>query len=151
MTLKEVIDFAQARTNTVGDGRFPFLLLREYTNQAQREIQMQMWQSGFRKFEKSASLTTSLTSFYSTSRNNGVVAALPTDLLEVPEAVRMVVCAVTGTGANEYMATEVNELSLPEIINNGFLAPTLQKPVYVRMNNNIFVFPGSHSTYTIYY
>lgn len=150
MTLKEVIDFALARTNTVGDGRFPFLLLREYTNQAQREIQMQMWQSGFRKFEKTASLTVTPTSFMGV--DNCGTASLPSDLLEVPEAIRFILCTdAADAGVNNYPAFEVNEMSLFEIANNAFLVPTLLKPVFARINNTIYVFPSGHDSYTINY
>ena len=151
MTEKQMVDLVYARTNTIGDSRFPYLLLREYINQSQREIQLALFGNGYKKWEKvSGSLTPTTESLF--GADTCVSVTQPSDLLEVPEAIRFVEYGVTGgTNYTRGMANEVNELTFQELMKNSFLLPTLKNSVFARIDNKIYLLPGGGDYALVHY
>ena len=148
MTEKQMIDLVYVRTNTIGDSRFPYLLLREYINQSQREIQLSLFGNGYKKWEKvSGNLSPTTESLF--GADNCVSVAVPTDTLEVPEAIRFIEYGVSGGVRG--MATEVNELTFQELIKNAFLQPTYRNPVFARIDNKLYVIPTAGDVFYVHY
>src|ERR1017187_5940741 len=144
-TLKMLRDQIILDANISGDVNFPDLRLNRIINLSQRYVQTALDGLGMRKWEKSAGLTLAPGLFVGIAIKTSPV---PTNMAESPKAIKFV--DVTD-GTRNGLAFEIGENLFFENITNTFLTPTISKPKFARLANNILLSPATITSGTIYY
>lgn len=136
-----------------GNPNFPTLRLNKIINQAQAYVQTQLADLGFKRWETKQDITAGLASgSYAGSSNIlkcPINSTYLTNILESPKSILF----FEVTDESDYgIAYEIDPLEFQEQINNQFLAPTVKKPVFMRLANYIYFSPNDIAhAYAHYY
>lgn len=146
-TLLQLRDQLIIDAGVEGDPKFPIPRLNRLLNLAQRYVQTELNGLGSKKFEVSAALSLSTSSFVGAS--NVKRAAIPTNLLESPSSILFIDC---NDGSTNYgIAYEVDKDRFLEQISNTYLVSTVKQPIFMRLANYIWLFPLGITSATVYY
>lgn len=147
--LKQIRDQIIIDANISGQPAFPTLRLNKMINLAQRYVQTNLNGLGMKKWESSDSLTLSDVDFAGvTTRQSNLSTDCP-NMLESPNSIIFI--ATAGIAGDNSLAYEIDIRKFQEQLNNTFLAPTLAKPIFMRLANKIHIAPDEVITATAYY
>lgn len=144
-TLKALKDQIIIDNNISGNVNFPDLRLNRLINLAQRYVQTQLNGLGMKKWESSAPLTLTAGTFVGVPIKS---APVPTNMAESPKAVKFI---DVSNGISNGLAFEIGENLFFENITNSFLTPTISKPKFMRLANNLYLSPSSITSGTVYF
>lgn len=146
LTLAQYRDLVSAGAHVEGHQDWPFVRLNLVVNQALKFVQSKLNGLGYKKWEKSGTLTlTSSTIGALTTKR----AAIPTDMLESPQAIKML--ETTGATNNGSTNRELEAEKFEAECANSFLAPTEREAAYTRLDNYIHLSPSTITGATIHY
>lgn len=143
--LSELRDQVILDAGIAGNPNFPTPRLNRIINLAQLFVQRQLNALGMKKWEKSGSLSLSSGNF---AGNSLKAASIPSDLLESPKSIKFI---EVDDGSTASIAYEVDPDVMEEQLENSYLAPTISKPVFMRLANNIYMAPNTITSATAYY
>lgn len=149
-TLKQLRDQIVLDYQITGSEQFPDARLDRLINLAQRYVQLQLNGLGLKKWEKTAALTLASANF---AGQTLMQASVPADMLENPRAIRFITTVKQTEGASDVygQAKELDESVLLKVLLNTYQVPTNTDPVFVRMNNKLYIAPGTIDSADIYY
>jgi hypothetical protein len=159
--------------NIEGDAKFPIPRLNRMISLAERYVQTELNSLGMKKWEKSLLVTASggvsdglINAAFNHGTNNCDTISIPfvdgaitylNDLLETPSSILFIDCDYLLVAAHSYgLAYEVDKDRFKEALSNTYLAPTKKNPIFMRLNNKIWISPLTDSSYllnqvTVYY
>ena len=148
-TLLELRDQIIIDAGVIEDPLFPSTRLNRMINLAQRYVQTNLNGLGMKKWETSDSLTLADLAFvgYSTVTSNLSVDC--PNMLESPNSIIFI--ETTSDTDVKGLAKEIDTKSFQEQLSNTYLIPTEVKPVFVRLNNKIYISPVTMASATAYY
>jgi len=146
LTLAQYRDLVSIGAHVEGHQDWPFVRLNLVINQALKFVQSKLNGLGYKKWEKSASLSLSASTIGAITTTR---AAIPTDLLESPRAIKMLDC--TGATNNGSTNREIEPERFEKVCSNTFEAPTERQAAYTRLNNYIHLFPSTITGAVIHY
>lgn len=146
LTLEQYRDLISIGAHVEGHQDWPFIRLNLIVNQALKFVQSKLNGLGYKKWEKSASLSLSSSTIGAITTKR---AAIPTDLLESPRGIKMLDCTDgTDTGSTN---RELEPERFEEVCANSFEAPTVKQAAYTRLNNYVHISPSTITGATIHY
>ena len=129
--------------NVLGSFIWSSLRIVRMLNETQRWLQMKLIKQGSRRWKKdSGNISTSTATLMGLETQT---AALPTDLLfDMPYYI-----ISPPTTSNAPFAKRIELKNFLEVVNNGVLAPSTSRRIYVNVDNLIHVFPRTSPNGTI--
>lgn len=146
LTLAQYRDLISIGAHVEGHQDWPVIRLNLIVNQALKFVQSKLNGLGYKKWEKSGALSLSSSTIGAITTKR---AAIPTDLLESPRAIKMLDCTDgSSTGSTN---RELEAERFEEVCSNSFEAPTARQSAYTRLNNYVHIYPASITGATIHY
>lgn len=144
MTREQIRDKIQLDADVLGDEMFPNKRLHEMINEGIRTLQVKLNGLGMDKWETNQNYT----SFTSTTFYNQPITtiSLPTDYLEGNNLLHAETISNTING----LAYETTFTKFPELLINSYLKPSNNKPAFVRVKNQLYIYPRV-TTFNLYY
>jgi hypothetical protein len=141
-----------------GDPKFPAPRLNRMIALAEKYVQTQLIPLGLKKWEKVLTVTTSggvadgLTdAAFNSATNNVSTISMPftdtlisylNDVLESPASILFIDCKYKLLTDSSYgLAYEVDKDRFKEVLSNTYFAPTKKQPIFMRLNNKIWIAP----------
>lgn len=150
-TLKQLRDQIIIDAGISGQPLFPTTRLDRMINLAQRYVQTNLNGLGMKKWEASDSLTLTATP-RGFAGHDVEIANLSTDCPNMLESPNSIIFIQTEDDAGACgLAYEIDVKSFQEQLENTYLAPTLAKPVFMRLANKLFIAPYSVDSAIAYY
>ena len=150
-TLKQLRDQIIIDAGVSGQPLFTTTRLDRMINLAQRYVQTNLNGLGMKKWESSDSLTLSaITTFAGLGVRKAPLSTDCPNMLESPNSIIFIETTDTDTSTSA-IAYEVDMKNFQEQLANTYLAPTVSKPVFMRLANYIYLAPSSLDSATAYY
>lgn len=151
-TLKQLRDQCIIDSGVSGQPLFPTTRLDRMINLAQRYVQTNLNGLGMKKWEASDSLTLTVGTFGGIGLKKSNLSGDCPNMLESPNSI-MFIETDDDIGADHTVAIayEIDPKSFNEQLSNTYLAPTISKPVFMRLANYIWIAPSTVAVATAYY
>jgi hypothetical protein len=154
-TLKELRDEIVLIAGVKGNPDFPPTMLNRRINHSQRYVQTELNGLGMKKWETAQVITAGLAAAaYNSASNN--VKKCPinltyfTNMLESPKSIIQI--EVNDAGDPSYgIAREISPENFEEQLSNTYLAPTVGKPVFMRLSGSVWLAPVGITAATAHY
>lgn len=155
-TLKALRDQLVIDAGVEGDPKFPITRLNRMIALAERYVQTELNTYGLKKFEKFATITGAdlVSAAFNKATSNVKTVAISTvitDLLETPSSILFIECDfLLSPSTHAYsLAYEVDKDKFKESLNNSLLAPTKKNPIFMRLDNQIWIAPLADGSYNL--
>jgi len=147
MTLLQIRDYLTMKAGIQGNRMFPQARLNQIINFARKFVQINLNGLGYKRWEKSATLTPMASISFGSIRVRS--SDIPSDMLESSQSIILL-----QTSDDTIVATTKQEYSPSQFENvcaNSFSAPTVKEPAYTRLANYILLFPETIISAVVYY
>lgn len=139
-----------------GNPDFTPLLINRRINHSQRYVQTELNGLGMKRWEASQVITAGLTNgAYNSPTTNVKKVAIGTtyfpNMLESPKSIIEIHVNDSADPASHGIAREVSVNNFEEQLLNPFTTPTLTKPVFIRLNQFVWLAPSTITAATAYY
>ena len=153
-TLVQLRDLVIANTGIKGDPNFAHALLNRCVNDAQRDVQLKLFNLGYTEFKSSDSLTLTAAA-YSSGSNNVKTAPLSSDCptrMGIPNWLLFIEVNDSGAGGTSYgVAYPVSAGVFKEQLRNTYLAPTTLYPICTVLDDKLYLAPLAIDVATAHY